>query len=72
MTDEIYLSNNGKGPGIARVISISNGVVTFEYKSKLSSHRKWTRSNLPEVYWLSKSCGWRKSGRGRRADAAAG
>ena len=46
-TEELYYSNNGRGPGIARVISIDNGTVTLERK-KSEKTKTWKRFTLPE------------------------
>lgn len=63
MSEEIYLSNNGNGPGIARIISVStsSGTVVMERKPSAQSKRKWVRFTLSEKFFQSKSCGWRKA-----------
>lgn len=58
--NEIYYSNNGRGPGVARIISINNGVVFLERKAKIDSHRKWQRFTLSERFFKSPSCGWKR------------
>lgn len=54
---EFYHGNNGRGPSVARIIAIANGVVVFEY-ARSETARRWTRRSLPVWFWNSTRCGW--------------
>lgn len=60
---EYYLSNGGKGPEIARIISVEDGVITLERRPSLYSKSRWRKFVLSEKFFNSLNCGWRKSGR---------
>lgn len=61
MSEVYYLSNYGKGPMIARLISVKDGVVTMERKPSLLGRSRWIRFTLSEKFLHSRSCGWRKT-----------
>lgn len=54
--EDVYLSNNGTGPLIARILCIANGVATMERRNKRG--KRWQRFELPVKYLTSKKCGW--------------
>ena len=59
MIGDIYYSNNGRGPGMARVVSISGGIVALECRSSEAAKRTW-RVALPEKFFTSSACGWKR------------
>lgn len=58
---ELYYSNGGRGPMIARVLDRYDGKVLMERKGKNS--KKWTMFVLSEKFLTSQSCGWKKRAR---------
>ena len=60
MSEEIYCNNYGRGPGLARIISLTRQKVAFEYKGSARATR-WTRAELPRAFFFSERCGWRKA-----------
>lgn len=58
MNDQIYYSNDGRGPYIARVVSIENGIVWLEIKPNINS-KKWKSITISEKFFRSKKCGWK-------------
>ena len=55
--DTIYISNNGKGPLLAKIIARSNGRVKMvRWHEKLPN--KLSCFELSEIYLNSVSCGW--------------
>ena len=54
--EDIYLSNSGCGPLIARILCIANGVATMERRPKKG--KLWQRFQLPVKYLKSPRCGW--------------
>lgn len=57
--DNLYYSNDGRGPFVARVVNIDRGIVTLEYRRE-SGRGKWTTITLSEEFLKSKACGWKK------------
>lgn len=54
-----YLSNNGRGPMVARLISVRDGVVSMQRKSNVKATH-WVNFTLSEKAFNSPSCGWKK------------
>jgi len=57
--DGLYYGNNGRGPSIARVVSVAGGVVTLECRASETAKRTW-RVALPEKFFTSSACGWKR------------
>ena len=58
MLGDTYYSNNGRGPGMARIILTYNDMIKFEWKPSAQS-RKWRSAELPAAFWNSEHCGWK-------------
>lgn len=61
MGDEIYRSNNGKGPLRARILKWQDGWLTLERWNRRRPERRM-KFMLPERFWMSDGCGWRIEG----------
>ena len=59
MKDDLYYSNGGRGPGVARIRQQAGGDVAFEWKPRLQA-RRWQTVTLPEEFFFSPACGWRQ------------
>ena len=58
--NDVYYSNYGKGPGVARILKHEKGCVTLELARWPDSRRR-ERVVLPEKFFRSRACGWRKA-----------
>jgi hypothetical protein len=59
LPEETYLSNKGRGPMVARIVCVRNGIVTLERKAHANA-KHWITFTLSEKAFNSKSCGWKK------------
>ena len=57
--DELYYSNGGRGPNVARVINVSDGIVHLEVKANTGS-KHWRSTTISEKFFFSPRCGWKK------------
>lgn len=56
--EDRYISNDGKGPLVARILCVSRGVADMERWPLRGGAR--VRFTLPVKFLRSTSCGWRK------------
>lgn len=56
-TEDVYRSNYGAGPLLARILSVMDSVVTMERWHRRGGAR--TRFTLSVSYFQSPRCGWR-------------
>lgn len=57
-SEVLYYDHNGRGPGIARIVAVIDGVVYLERKSNEKAKR-WSRFSLSKKAFESRSCGWK-------------
>lgn len=71
MKNKTYLSNNGRGPGVAEFVREENGVVTIRHKPHAKANR-WTQVSLSAKFFYSDKCGWKAAVVTRRKKAKDG
>lgn len=60
MSDELYYSNHGRGPATCRIVSRgADGTLILERNSNYDKKRV-VRFRLPESFFFSEKCGWKK------------
>ena len=57
---EIYYSNDGLGPGVARIVKrLENGMLLMEMKTT-PARLRWEKFQISEKALNSTACGWKK------------
>ena len=58
--EDVYLSNNGRGPLKARILCATDKTVTIEWWKKPGrKNQKRTRCKMPLTFFNSPRCGWK-------------
>ena len=59
MADYDFVSNGGRGPYFARIVSSDNRTTTLAYRHK--NQERYTMTTLPTWFLSSPACGWRRA-----------
>ena len=54
--DHDFVSNGGRGPYFARIVSSDNRTTTLAYRHK--NQERYTMTTLPTWFLSSPACGW--------------
>lgn len=65
--EKIYLSNRGRGPGIAQIVSVVNGRVTIRHKANRRS-KLWSEASMSSGFFFGPRCGWKPAPAGGESE----
>jgi hypothetical protein len=59
-TEDRFMSNNGSGPLMARILCIAGGVVRLERWNRKEPSKQRSTGEVSLKYFTSPRCGWKK------------